>query len=97
MEAYELENPSPRKIDGERVVHTSPVILFPPDVEGTVLCDFGEARLGDKANNESPAVKIQPLEYRAPEVILQAPYSYSVDIWNAGLLVSGCFVVSTLR
>jgi hypothetical protein len=31
---------------------------------------------------------IQSHRYRAPEVLLGCPWSYSVDIWNLGLLVS---------
>lgn len=31
---------------------------------------------------------IQAHRYRAPEVLLGCPWSYSVDIWNLGLLVS---------
>lgn len=31
---------------------------------------------------------IQSHQCRAPEVILGCPWSYSVDIWNLGLLVS---------
>lgn len=30
---------------------------------------------------------IQSHRYRAPEVLLGCPWSYSVDIWNLGLLV----------
>jgi hypothetical protein len=31
---------------------------------------------------------IQPDIYRAPEVILDIPWTYSVDIWNVGCMVS---------
>ncbi|KAK9318933.1 hypothetical protein V1517DRAFT_334171 [Lipomyces orientalis] len=30
---------------------------------------------------------IQPNDYRAPEVILAAGWSYSVDVWNLGILM----------
>jgi hypothetical protein len=33
---------------------------------------------------------IQSLEYTAPEVMLQAGWSYSADIWNLGLVVRTC-------
>lgn len=31
---------------------------------------------------------IQPDVYRSPEVILDIPWTYSVDIWNVGCMVS---------
>ena len=49
-----------------------------------MLCDFGEARRGDVENGDD----IQPEVYRAPEVILEMKWSYSVDIWNVGVMVS---------
>lgn len=48
-----------------------------------VLCDFGSAVPGDVEHSED----IQPNIYRAPEVILGAPWSYSADIWNVGCMV----------
>lgn len=33
---------------------------------------------------------IQSHRFRAPEVLLGCPWSYSADIWNLGLLVSRC-------
>ncbi|RKK83764.1 hypothetical protein BFJ69_g2501 [Fusarium oxysporum] len=53
----------------------------------TVLCDFGSAVPGDVEHCED----IQPDIYRAPEVILQAPWSYKVDIWNAGCMIWDIF------
>lgn len=49
-----------------------------------VLCDFGEAHFGSDWYSDD----IQPYPYRAPEVILDMPWSYPVDIWNVGVLVS---------
>ena len=49
-----------------------------------LLSDFGSAVLGDEQHNEN----VQPNLYRAPEVCLRAPWSYSIDIWNVGCLVS---------
>lgn len=34
---------------------------------------------------------IQPLPYRAPEVILKMKWNSSVDIWNMGVLVCDPF------
>jgi hypothetical protein len=47
------------------------------------LCDFGSAVSGGVEHVED----IQPNIYRAPEVILQVPWTYSVDIWNVGCMV----------
>lgn len=35
---------------------------------------------------------IQSHRFRAPEVLLGCPWSYSVDIWNLGLLVSSAYL-----
>ncbi len=48
-----------------------------------VLCDFGEARFGGKTYMDI----IQPYQYRAPEVILGAPWDEKVDIWTIGVMV----------
>ena len=39
---------------------------------------------------------IQSHRYRAPEVFLGCPWSYTVDIWNLGLLVSGISPTASL-
>ena len=83
-EELELKNPCDRKIDGDRVIYTSRA-LFHTSIDRMVLSDFGEARCG--MNSDPYYDDIQPLEYRAPEVLLEIPFSYPVDIWNAGLMV----------
>ncbi|KAF2769192.1 putative serine/threonine protein kinase [Teratosphaeria nubilosa] len=89
FEKAELENPSPRKIDGDRMKYESRGLILPS--AGTtgcpVLCDFGEARFG----KESYTDDIQPFAYRAPEVILEIPWSYEVDIWNVGVMIWDLF------
>ncbi|KAL8902812.1 MAG: hypothetical protein Q9207_004360 [Kuettlingeria erythrocarpa] len=47
------------------------------------LADIGAASWKDKHLTEW----IQPNGLRAPEVVIQAPWSESVDIWNLGLIV----------
>lgn len=49
---------------------------MPKNLGAPILCDFGSAVMGDEEHSED----IQPDIYRAPEVILQAPWSYSVDM-----------------
>lgn len=65
---------------------------MPKEWGAPVLCDFGSAVPGDAEHSED----IQPNIYRAPEVIIEAPWSYSADIWNVGCMVSqktlGCAV-----
>lgn len=51
------------------------------------LADFNLAFPG-LANGNGHLAAIQSHRFRAPEVILGCPWSYSVDIWNLGLLVS---------
>jgi serine/threonine-protein kinase SRPK3 len=85
FEKRELETPSPRKIVDGRVTHLSQR-LVPPiyNYGGPVLCDFGEARFG----NFDPTADIQPYQYRAPEVILDMPFTNMVDVWSVGVMVS---------
>jgi serine/threonine protein kinase len=48
-----------------------------------ILCDFSLARNGQVEHCHD----IQPDPYRAPEVILEMPWGYAVDIWNVGVTV----------
>jgi serine/threonine protein kinase len=83
--------PQPRHVrshDG-REIYLSHVDLGPIQDSMTIpkLSDFNIAYPGSE--NDGPRVwPIQSHRYRAPEVILGCPWSYSVDIWNLGLLVS---------
>ncbi|PKY00101.1 kinase-like protein [Aspergillus campestris IBT 28561] len=83
FEANELQQPSPRKeLDG-RTVYISRELRMPKRLGPPVLSDFGSAVFGDEEHTED----VQPDVYRAPEVILQAPWTYSIDVWNAGCMV----------
>ncbi|KAH7200408.1 serine threonine protein kinase, CMGC group [Fusarium oxysporum] len=87
FEEEELSGPTPRKeVDG-RTIYISRELRKPKDYGAPVLCDFGSAVPGDIEHCED----IQPDIYRAPEVILQAPWSYKVDIWNAGCMIWDVF------
>ena len=83
FEKNELEDPSPRKVVDGRTIYTSRELGFPSDPGAPVLCDFGSAVRGDEEHTED----VQPNVYRSPEVILEVPWTYSTDIWNAGCLV----------
>ena len=87
----ELESPSPWKdVDG-RAVYLTRKLGRPKLFGRPVLCDFGQARYGNAKNDDL----IQPQNYRAPEVMLEMTWSYSVDIWNVGVMV--CREVPLLR
>jgi serine/threonine protein kinase len=85
FEDQELLEPSARKlVDDDRAIYVSLELQMPKDWGAPVLCDFGSAVPGDMEHSED----VQPDIYRAPEVILEAPWSYQIDIWNAGCMVS---------
>ena len=84
FEEEEMLEPSPRKlVDDGRAIYMSRELRMPKNWGAPVLCDFGSAVTGDTEHSED----IQPDIYRAPEVILEAPWSYQVDIWNTGCMV----------
>lgn len=84
FEQRELRGPGPAKeVDG-RMVYVSRELRVPKQLGAPVLCDFGSAVFGGVEHTED----VQPDIYRAPEVILEDPWSYGIDIWNAGCMVS---------
>ncbi|KAI8725372.1 Protein kinase domain-containing protein [Fusarium sp. LHS14.1] len=87
FEEQELVDPSPRKLVDGRAIYLSRKLRMPKTWGAPVLCDFGSAVAGDIEHTED----IQPDIYRAPEVILEAPWSYRVDIWNIGCLIWDLF------
>ncbi|QKX63522.1 uncharacterized protein TRUGW13939_10693, partial [Talaromyces rugulosus] len=81
FEEAEVADPSPRKILHDRELYRS--LSFLPRGGGLpLLTDFGEARPGDKENNDD----IMPNVYRAPEVMLRSNWGYKVDIWNVAMV-----------
>ncbi|KAI9842414.1 MAG: hypothetical protein M1837_007159 [Sclerophora amabilis] len=87
FETAEETDPSPRKIEGDRITHTTRELNISKRNGRPMLCDFGEARSGQKDYDDV----IQPFLYRAPEVILQLRWDSKVDIWNVGVLVWDLF------
>ena len=86
FEQEEFEQPSPTKvIDETRTIYGSRKLGLPKNSlwGQPVLCDFGEARIG-----ETHKGLIQPELYRAPEVLFNMEWNYSADLWNVATLVS---------
>lgn len=79
-----MQRPIGRKVDGERTIYESRGLKMPKRSGRPVLCDFGEARYGQTSYSDD----IQPYVYRAPEVLLDVPWAYEVDVWNVGVFVS---------
>lgn len=82
-EEAEREDPTPFKSIGDRRIYCSRTLEHPKTAVFPVLTDFGNAQVDSPDNNDD----CQPWPYRAPEVILEMPWSYQIDIWNVGVLV----------
>lgn len=84
FEQAEIDDPIPRKEVGGRIIYISRQVQNVPTAIGLpVLGDFGSAEWGEERN-----IRVaQPHPFRSPEVILQLPWSYEIDIWNVGCLV----------
>lgn len=86
FEKQEAQNPSPKKVvESGRAIYGTRRLGLPKDSlwGQPVLCDFGEARIGQVHNG-----LIQPELYRAPEVLFGMEWTSSADIWNVATLVS---------
>src|SRR3984885_5225302 len=93
----QASNPMARKIKDGRVIYRSHNEFGPLKSFGILpkIADFGLAqRINDSRRNIHP---IQPDHYRAPEVVLGMGWSYSVDIWNLGVLVSTILIFYIYR
>ncbi|KAF3479599.1 kinase domain-containing [Arthroderma uncinatum] len=83
----EMKMPSPRKYVDKAPIYTSRRFGLPEDFGRIVLSDFGEVVKGDVKRNHNA----QPDVYRSPEVMLQAAWSYPIDIWNVGAMIWDVF------
>ena len=74
----EQEHPSPRKEVQGYTIYASRAFDSPSgkSIGEPLLSDFGSAVFGNVEHDED----VQPNVYRAPEVCLKAPWSYSIDI-----------------
>ena len=84
----ERDEPCPRKRVGDRWIYLSRNNFGHPDdsLSGRLrIADFDMAAWGDKPRSNSEIIQLN--NYRAPEVLLHAGWSYSADIWNLGVMV----------
>ncbi|MCJ1397750.1 hypothetical protein MMC11_000946 [Xylographa trunciseda] len=81
----EHEHPLPQKSIDDRKIYLSRNNYGQPiKIPGIVsITDFGLSKSGDVTNYGC----IQAEVYRAPEVILDAGWAYSADIWNLGVML----------
>lgn len=81
----EYDEPLPQKSCGDRKIYLSRNNFGQPrKTPGIVsITDFGLSRGGNVINYDC----IQAEVYRAPEVILDAGWTYSADIWSLGVMV----------
>ncbi|KAJ6785785.1 hypothetical protein PWT90_03043 [Aphanocladium album] len=91
-EEKELQDPCPRKETEGRCIYTSQELTKPKNIGAPVLCDFGSAVVGGVEHLED----VQPNIYRAPEVIMEVPWTYSIDIWNVGCMIWDIFEGNSL-
>ncbi|EHA48913.1 CMGC protein kinase [Pyricularia oryzae 70-15] len=82
-EQNELEKPTPRKILANRVIHVSQISFNVGKVPH--LCDFGHARIC--INGQLQQGRAMPIQYRTPEMLLDMPWDYSVDLWALALTI----------
>lgn len=78
FEEAEKTSPSPCKIVEDRVIYSSRDLEIPKVHGRPILSDFGEARLCSSLGKQWEDV--QPLVYRAPEVLLRMPWNEKIDI-----------------
>lgn len=78
-----MENPTPRKILVDRVIHVSQISFNIGKVP--YLCDFGHSRIC--TDGQLQQGRAMPIQYRTPEMLLDMPWDYSVDLWALALTV----------
>lgn len=91
FEQNEWAEPSPRKIDGDRVIYASRPLSLPEEPGNPILCDYGDAQFG----KSSYSLEVMPDLYRAPEIVLGIPWNEKIDIWAVGLMVGFGVAVGT--
>ena len=80
----EMDHPSPRKIVDGATIYLSRGFGRPSKFGGVILSNFGSAVQGDLKRNHAAQTDV----YRSPGEMLQTKWSYPVDTWNVGVMVS---------
>lgn len=80
----ELSRAPAHKVKNGVTVYASRGFQMPKTIGMLLLGDIGEAISGHTTRCHDA----QPAIYRAPEVMLEADWSYPVNIWNLGVMVS---------
>ncbi|CAG9332067.1 DYRK4_11 [Blepharisma stoltei] len=68
------------------------ILLKQANKSGLKVIDFGSSCF----ESEKVYTYIQSRFYRAPEIILGIPYSYSIDMWSAGCILAELFTGNAL-
>ncbi|KAK0387572.1 hypothetical protein NLU13_3818 [Sarocladium strictum] len=89
VEENEFKTPSARKVLEGRTIHVSQYLLG--GAGPLTISDLGQARVGKEHRGNA-----MPVQYRAPEVILDMPWGNAIDIWGAALLTWDLFEQQSL-
>jgi glycosidase len=85
FEQDELDKPFPRKELLDRTIYVSQPMRITKGLPS--LCDLSEARFNSPENHDL----VMPDAYRAPEVVLDMPWSYPIDVWGFAMTVRDAF------
>ncbi|KAJ5086608.1 serine/threonine protein kinase [Penicillium alfredii] len=85
FEEAEKSNPSPQQVVGERVIYSSRKLGIPKIMAALSYLTLARPALSTHWED------VQPLIYRAPEVLLRMPWDQKIDIWNLGVLTWDLF------
>lgn len=80
VEESEFKTHSARKVVEDRTIHVSQYLLG--GAGPLTISDLGQARIGKENRGNA-----MPVQYRAPEVILDMSWGSAIDVWAAALLV----------
>lgn len=84
LEKDEQTDPSPPKFLPGRTTYESRPWREPKTCGVPMLTDFSAAIFGEEVHGHDA----QPDAYRSPEVMIMSHWSYPIDIWNVGCMVS---------